>query len=195
MRTGALEGGQQPENDAGEKSDKKCKSQDAPVELEIVEIRGERNSPNRIKRGQKREQPVGKKQSSHAAKQGQKHALSKKLPNETPASGAERATEREFPFACDAARQLQIRHVRTTDQQKKSNSRHKREQRLAHTTFQIAKQILTKRDRFHVRIGLLQTDTWFEPRHNRVARRRALDQRQSVDVDLKRYPNFRDAWE
>ena len=50
-------------------------------------------------------------------------------------------------------------------------------------------------DRFQFRIGLLQTDTWFEPRHNRVARRRALDQRQSVDVDLKRYPNFRDAWE
>ena len=110
---------------------------------------------------------------------------------------------------------MQIRHVRTTDQQKKSDSRHKREQRLAHTTFQIAKQILTKRDHFHApaaakigilllqlagdrfqfRIGLLQTDIWFEPRHNRVARCRALGQRQIVDVDLKRYPNFRDARE
>ena len=48
-------------------------------------------------------------------------------------------------------------------------------------------------DRFQFGICLLQTDTWSQPRENRVVRRRALSQRQIVDVDLKRYPNFGDA--
>src|SRR5205823_13211447 len=111
------------------------KNQNELVYCENAEKYRQRKSANRIKRGQNRNQPAGEKQSSHAAQQGQKHALSQNLPNQTPAASAKRATKNELPFAGDAACQLQIRHVCTTDQQKESDPGHEREQGIAHTTF------------------------------------------------------------
>src|SRR5438270_4433709 len=119
------------------------------VELEVVEKCGERNSTNRIKRSQNRQQPIRENQSSRAAKQRQQHAFGEKLPDETPPTSAKRATECELALTGDAARQLQVRHVRATDEQKEPNPRHEDKQCSAHVPFQIAKQFLTERNDFH----------------------------------------------
>ena len=116
MRAGGFESGNEAKNDTGHKRDEKSESQNTPVDFEIVQKRGERDSPDRIERGQNRNQPVGENHTSDAAKEGQKHALGEKLPNKAPTSGAERATQCQFPLACDAAGQLQIRHIGATNQ-------------------------------------------------------------------------------
>src|SRR5207253_5470158 len=98
---------------------------------------------------QNRGQPIAENQSSRAAKHRQKHAFGEKLPDETPPTSAERTTECELALTGDAAGQLQVGHVRATDEQKESDSRHQGKQCFAHVAFQIAKQFLTERDYFH----------------------------------------------
>ena len=78
-----------------------------------------------------------KDQPNKPAEQGEKQAFGKQLPDEPPTSGTERATQSEFPFACDAPRQLEIRHVRAADQQQETNPSHERKQRTADMTLQI----------------------------------------------------------
>src|SRR6266496_3548646 len=63
----------------------------------------------------------------------------------TPAAPPSKARSM-LSLASDAARQLQIRHIGATNQQKKSDATSEREQRFANVTFQIAKQVLTKQD-------------------------------------------------
>src|SRR5947207_5406175 len=98
------------------------------VELEVVEKCCEGNSANRIKRSQNRQQPIRENQSRRTTKQGQQHAFGEKLPDETPPTSTERATECEFALTGDAARQLQIRHVGATDEQKEPNPQHEGKQ-------------------------------------------------------------------
>src|SRR6266550_2577832 len=119
------------------------------VELEVVEKCRERNSANRIKRSQNRQQPIRENQSRRATKQGQQHAFGEKLPDETPPTRAERATECELALTGDAARQLQVRHVCATDEQEEPDSQHEGKQCSVDVAFQIAQQFLTEGNHFH----------------------------------------------
>src|SRR5207244_13296818 len=127
--------------------------------LKIVKKGGQRNSLNRIQGGENRQQPVREKQTGHATDQRQQYVLREKLPGDAPTTRTERASQHEFSFARDSASQLQIGYVRATNQQKKYDPGNEREQRVVHSTFQIAQQILTKRDYFHrppaAKIGIL----------------------------------------
>ena len=127
-----------------------------------MEKRGKRNSANRIERSQNRQQPVRQNQPSRAAKQRQKHAFGEKLPDETPPASTERTTECELALTRNATRQLQVGHVRATDEQEEADAGHEDKQCAAHVAFQIAEQFLTEGDDFHApapaesRIFLLQ---------------------------------------
>ena len=61
------------------------------VDFEPVEECAQRYSPHRIEPGQDRDHPICEEQPTEAAEQSEKHVLSKKLPDETPTSGTQRA--------------------------------------------------------------------------------------------------------
>ena len=63
----------------------------------------QRESPNGIEHGERRDQPVREEQSTRTTDEREKHTLGKKLPDEAAAASAERPTQRQFPLAPDAA--------------------------------------------------------------------------------------------
>jgi len=124
-----------------------------------VEKGSQRNSLNRIQGYENRKQPVREKQTGRPTDHRQKYVLGEKLSGNAPTPRAKRASQYEFSFARDSTSQLQIGYVCATNQQKKCDPGHEREQRVVHSTFQIAQQILTKREYFHrppaAKIGIL----------------------------------------
>src|SRR5215471_20307538 len=99
------------------------------------------------------------KETRYPTEQRQENVLRKQLPGDTPTPGAKRTAQQEFSFARYSAGQLQVGHIRATNQQKECDTGHQREQRPVHSTFHIAQHILTERNGFHcpaaAEIGIL----------------------------------------
>src|SRR4029453_18637943 len=145
MSAGSLESREQSKHNPSHKCDAEGKEQNATVELEIVKERRERNSADRIERGQNRNEPVCEKDSANAPDQREQNVFDQKLAKNLPAPCAERASNRELALTRDAAGQLQVRDVRAANQKQKSDAGHEREERFADVTFQISETFLTKR--------------------------------------------------
>src|SRR5439155_5138959 len=138
----AFQRGNQSEDHAGSERYEEGKTQYASVNFEIVKEAGERNTPDRIHRSEDRHDPIREQQTADAAEHRQQHAFGEKLPDQSPSACAQRASQCEFAFARDAARELKIRHVCATNEQEKYDTCHKREKRFANVAGQVAEQFL-----------------------------------------------------
>src|SRR6266516_1314085 len=139
---GAFQRRKQSEDHAGCERYEESKTQYASVNLEIMKEGGERNTLNRIHRGEDRHDPMREQQTAHAAEHRQQHAFGEKLPDQSPSACAQRTSQCEFACARNAARELKIRHVCATNEQQKYDTCHKREKRFANVAGQVAEQFL-----------------------------------------------------
>src|SRR5690242_21933062 len=93
--------------------------------------------------------PRGKKQTRAAASHGGRRTFCQQLSGQAPAAGTERAANGYFFFSCRRPRQLQVRDIRTCDQEHKPDRSEQNQQSETH----VANLVIVQQKRLSVAIA------------------------------------------
>src|SRR5437773_2076617 len=108
----ALNRGDEPEKNSGQKGQGKSESQDFPIQTDFA------RAWNRVRTDVKDEpeSPVSNQESESAADQGEQHTFSQQLARNSPAAGAHRRPNRHFFLARAGPSEQKVRDVRAGDE-------------------------------------------------------------------------------
>jgi len=118
IHAGGVNRGRQAEQQRGKKGDAQGKEQDIHVDG-YVGFAGKRE--RRRESYESAYHAVAERQSQRAASAGDQQVLGEQLADEPPTAGAQRSADGYFPFAGCAARQREVRQVRTANQENRAD--------------------------------------------------------------------------
>ena len=204
----------QRRNHPGDRSGQDChgerKREHPTVDPEIGEHRAEGRSLDRIQGGEKGPRPVREQHPGGAAEEGEQQAFGEELPDEAALRGAQRAPDGDLSFARHSTGEKQAGHVGATDEEEEPDGDGEDPQRPLRPAVDVREQLLPEgddpvgpaaadlrvfllepaRERLQLGIGILQSHAGLQARDELVPGRGAVGERERLETDLHRDPDF-----
>ena len=118
-------GGQNAEEQTGEKSGGDCKGKNAEIQRDGTEVEEIRGAAGKKSVGA----PKSEQDSQRSAQPREQYAFREKLPNDARVTSAHRCANSKLARAAHRARQQKIGNVRASNQQQETHGRKKRDQK------------------------------------------------------------------